>query len=197
MAGSIVSAVAAPLIGGAVSSIFGGGSNSNGSKAAAAADPVAGTRAGYQQQLQQLMTDPNAFQMSAEAQATESQGMDAMSAKMAARGLSNSGAEKTALTQYATTAAGNEYQQQISDLMTLGGYQSASPAAAAQAITQGSSTTDNALGTLGSTVGNAVTGTSAFKSFANSLSPASGAASISSGTVDSAAALSDMATWDF
>lgn len=76
MAGSIFSAVAAPLIGGAVSSIFGGGSsgNSGAKTAASAADPFAGQRPQYQQQLSDLMSNPGSFSETPMAQFTQAQG---------------------------------------------------------------------------------------------------------------------------
>ena len=163
MAGSIMAAVAAPLIGGAVSSIVGGGQNKGGGQAAAAADPFASQRGQYQQQLSQLMTDPNSFQMSSAAQFAERQGMQGEEAQMAARGLSNSGAEKAALTQYATGFAGQQYQQQMSNLMTLSGATAGNTGAAANAIQQGTTANNQAISTFGNTVGNAVTNSNTFQ----------------------------------
>ena len=114
---SIMSAVAAPLIGGAVSSIFGGGSSGNkGSTAAAgAADPFSGQRPQYQQQLSNLMSNPGSFSETPQAQFTQAQGEQAVTRQMASRGISDSGAEKMGLEQYATGFAGQQYQQRTPD----------------------------------------------------------------------------------
>ena len=173
MAGSIIGAVAAPLIGGAVSSILGGGSSSKttgtggAQTAAAAADPFAAQRPQYQQQLSDLMSGKTPFQETAGAQALTQTGMDAESAQMAARGLSGSGAEKAALTKYATGIASQDYNSQMSNLMTLSGATSGSTGTAGTILGNQATADTNALSTFGNTVGTAVTGTNAFQSLIN------------------------------
>lgn len=169
MAGTILGAVAAPLIGGAVSSIFGGGSkpSSGASQGAAAADPFASQRPQYQQQLSDLMSGKTPFQETAGAKALTETGMNAESAQMAQRGLSNSGAEKAALTKYATGIASQDYNQQMGNLMTLSGAQSGSPGAAGGIIADSSQQQAQGLNTFGNTVGTAVAGSPTFQGWMN------------------------------
>lgn len=112
----------------------GGGASPGAQQAAGAADPFAPQRPQYQLMLQQLMTNPNAFRQSAEAQAITKQGLDSTAARMAARGLSSSGAEQAALTQQATTAAGQNYTTQMANLMQLAGAGQGSPGTAGQLL---------------------------------------------------------------
>lgn len=171
MAGTIFSAVAAPLIGGAVSSIFGGGGGGGGGggskstgqagaqAAAQTADPFASQRPQYQQMLSDLMSGKTPFQETAGAKALTQTGMDAESAQMAARGLSSSGAEKAALTKYATGIASQDYNAQISNLMNMSGTGAGSAGQAGQIMANQSASDTTALNTFGSTVGNAVVNT--------------------------------------
>lgn len=167
--GMIAGAVAAPLIGGLVTSAFGGGSSSHGASGgggpAQTADPFASQRPQYQDQLSKLMSDPNSFQMSSAAKFAEKEGMDATSAQWAARGLNGSGAMEVDLTKYATGFAGQQYQQQMSNLMTLSGATSGSPATAGQMQGQQQQQDSSALGTFGSTVGRAVVGSPGVQNF--------------------------------
>jgi hypothetical protein len=175
MAGTIIGAVAAPLIGGAVSSIFGGGSKSSSSgsgsgsgsggaaTAAAAADPFASQRPQYQQQLSDLMSGKTPFEETAGAKALTQTGLDAESAQMASHGLSGSGAEKAALTKYATGIASQDYNSQMSNLMQLSGAGSGASGTAGQILANQSSANDTALATFGNTVGTAIAGTPTFK----------------------------------
>ena len=149
-------------IGGAAVSVIGGALLSRGSSGAssspgaAAADPFASQRPQYQQLLQQLMTDPNAFTQSAQSQAVTKQGMNAIDANMAAKGLTNSGAQEQALTEYATQQAGQGYQQQMANLMTLSGATTSNPGQAGQILNSQQSAQTAALGTLGSAAGKAI-----------------------------------------
>lgn len=166
---SIIGAVAAPLIGGAISSLFGGSSSGNAGvqQAAGAADPFASQRPQYQQQLSDLMSGKTPFAETTGSQALTKTGMDAESAQMAARGLSGSGAEKAALTSYATGIAGQDYNAQMSNLMQLSGAGAGSTGTAGNILAGQSTANTNALGTFGSAVGNAVTGSSGFQNFVN------------------------------
>lgn len=155
MAGSIIGAVAAPLIGGAVSSMMGGGGGGS-QQAAAAADPFAAQRPQYQQQLSDLMSGKTPFEMTPGAQFAKQEGLDAVSAKMGARGQASSGAEKIELERYATGFAGQQYQQQMSNLMTLSGATSGAPGTAGGIMADKANADQNAISTFGSTFGNAV-----------------------------------------
>lgn len=99
-------------------------------RAAYAADPFAQQRPQYQQMLQKLMTDPGSFSQTPQSIATTKEGMDQMQAQMAQRGIAGSGAEKAALTKYATTAAGQDYNNQMARLMTLSGATGGAPGTA-------------------------------------------------------------------
>ena len=180
MAGTIISAVAAPLIGGAVSSIFGGGKSSGGGsqpsapgpgstgsagaeRAAALADPFASQRPQYQQQLSDLMSGKTPYEQTAGAQFAEQQGIDAVTAHNRSTGHANSGNEEMDIAKYATGVAGQGYQQQMSNLMTLSGATTGAPGAAGGFVAGQSTSDTNALNTFGSTVGNAVMGSDTVK----------------------------------
>lgn len=147
--------------------------NSSAQAAAATANPFQSQYAGYQQQLQGLMTNPNSFQQSAESQALTQQGMQQTNAQMGVSGLFNSGAQEAALTNLATTNAGTNYNQQISQLMQLSGANTSSPATAGQILqNQNTANTKSAAATgsaVGSLVGSALGGgaTSGLNSLVN------------------------------
>ena len=147
--------------------------NSSAQAAAATANPFQSQYAGYQQQLQGLMTNPNSFQQSAESQALTQQGMAQTNAQMGASGLFNSGAQEAALTNLATTNAGTNYNQQVSTLEQLSGANTSSPATAGQILqNQNAANTKSAAATgsaVGSLVGSALGGgaTSGLNSLVN------------------------------
>ena len=180
MAGSIIGAVAAPLIGGAVSSLFGGGGGSKTSgnggaqTAAAAADPFAAQRPQYQQQLSDLMSGKTPFEETAGAKAITETGLQATGATMASQHLHGSGAEAAALTKYATGIAAQDYNSQISNLMTMSGATGGNQGQAGQILAGNSSSNTAGLNTFGSTVGNAVTNTDTFKGWMNGTSGGGG-----------------------
>lgn len=167
MAGSILGAVAAPLIGSAVSGLFGGsrggGQSGGAAQAAQVADPFASQRGQYQTQLSQLMSDPNSYQESAGAKDITKTAMDQESAQMASRGLSGSGAEAAALTKTAAGVASQDYNQQISNLMTMSGATSGNAGQAGQIVAAGNTADTNSANTFGGTVGKAITGTQGFQ----------------------------------
>jgi len=164
--GAVGGAVAGTLVSGLLTGGGGSSSGTSGQQAAqGAADPFASQRPQYQQQLAALMSNPNSFQMSAAAQATEKQGMDAESAAMASRGLSSSGNEKIGLEQYAQGFASNQYQQQIADLMTLSGASTGNPGMAGNIANGNVASNNQAIGTISSTLCNA--GASAFTNWLN------------------------------
>ena len=138
----VLPAVAPAMIG----SLLGGGSSGGG--AAAAADPFASQRPQYQQMLQQLMTNPSSFQQSAQSQATTQTGMSAIDASMAAKGLGNSGAEHSALTQFATQTAGQDYQSQMANLMQMSGAGAGSTGTAGNILAGQQQQSQQAIGTV-------------------------------------------------
>jgi hypothetical protein len=212
MAGTIFSAVAAPLIGGAVSSIFNSGSskssgssgggnspNSGGSdtqQAAAAADPFASQRGQYQQMLSQLMTNPNNTMTSGETFAMN-KGLDAVTAQMGARGLSGSSNQQTALIDYATGSAQQSRQQEISNLMTMSGATSGSPGTAGQVLGNQATSNQTAASTFGSSVGNAVVNTPTFQGWLNgsgSTSSGGNTSNYTGGNIDARGGYGDYST---
>ena len=178
MAGSLLGAIAAPVVSSVMGSVLGGGQtaggqvagtvaggmtaaalnngNANAQTAANTANPFGSQYAGYQQQLSSLMTDPGSFTMTPEAQAQLNQSMDATNAKMGAAGLTNSGAQEAALSGLATTAVGNNYQQQMSNLMQLSGANTSNPAAAGNILQQQNAIGEQNAGAAGAAVGQAV-----------------------------------------
>jgi hypothetical protein len=149
--------------------MFGGGGSKGGQQqAAAAADPFALQRPQYQQMLSDLMSGKTQFEETAGAKAQTQTGMDAESAQFASRGIGNSGAEKAALTKYATGIASQDYNSQISNLMGMAGAGQGNTGAAGQIMSNSATADQNALNTFGSTVGNAVVGTDTFKGWTGS-----------------------------
>lgn len=166
-------AVAAPLIGGVVSNLFGGGKASSGAQQAArVADPFASQRPQYQQMLSDLMSGKTPFAETAGAKALTETGMDATSAAMAQRGLTSSGAEKAALTKYATGIAGQDYNAQMGQLMAMSGVGAGAPGTAGGIMADSANASQTAMDTFGNTVGKAVTGTDTVQ---NWLDPMHGA----------------------
>lgn len=167
MAGTIIGAVAAPLVGGMVSSLFGGG-GSGGSgqrgaqQAAQAADPFGGQRGQYQQQLSNLMSGKTQYEMQPGAQFAMNQGLDAIGARNRAQGRGNSGGEQIDLAKYATGFAGQQYQQEISNLMAMSGVGSGAPGQAGQIMADQSASAANGLNTFAGGLGNAIVGSDAF-----------------------------------
>ena len=104
-----------------------------GSSAAQAADPFAGERGAYQQDLRSLMTgsfkptDPS-YQWRFD------QGMEGVNRGAAASGLLRSGNRLAALQDYGQGQASGEYANQFQRLSQLAGANVGSPAAASQAI---------------------------------------------------------------
>lgn len=141
------------LLGGLVTSALTGGKNSDATSAASAADPFSTQRAGYQAQLQKLMTDPSAFKQTAGQQAITQQGMDTATAKLSTMGLQGSGAQAAALTNIATTNAAQNYQQEIANLMQLSGVNAGSPASAGQILQNQNQANTQAAGTFGNYLG--------------------------------------------
>ena len=170
MAGSLIGAIAAPLIGGVVSSALGGGSQgttmaSNG--AAQAADPFASERPQYQKMLHDLMTNPDSFKQSANSQAVTRQGMSSLDANMASKGLANSGAGQAALAQYSTMQAGTDYNQQIANLMTMSGAGQGNLGAASNVLAGQQQSNDQAISTFSGLVGRTLGGSPGLQGMLN------------------------------
>lgn len=108
-----------------------------GREAGVMADPFASQRGQYQQQMQQLMTDPSSIEGTPGYQFRLGQGINAIDRSAAARGMLNSGNRLYDLENYAQGLASAEYDNQLNRLMTLSGATTGSPAAAGQALMQG------------------------------------------------------------
>ena len=108
-----------------------------GREAANVADPFASQRQQYQQQLQQLMTNPDSIQNTPGYQFRMDQGINAIDRAAAAKGMLGSGNRMYDLTNYAQGLASQEYDNQINRLMNLSGATTGSPAAAAQSMMEG------------------------------------------------------------
>lgn len=131
------SAIAAPLVSGAVSSIFGPdqapASSGGGSGGAAAADPFASQRPQYQAKLSAMMNggftpDDPSYKWRFD------QGMEAVNRGTAAKGGLLSGGRLLALEDYGSGLASTEYQRQFDRLAGLAGATSGSPGSAGQII---------------------------------------------------------------
>lgn len=174
--GSILTAVASPVIGGLVSDIFAPSSGSVagpgtvGGAAASAADPFAAQRPQYQQQLNAMMAPGAQFSSSDPSYAWRfSQGLQGVQRAQAAGGGAGSGAELAAITNYGQNLASTEYANQFSRLSQLAGANVGSPAAAGQII-QGAASQQQAGATaFGTQIASAVTPslTSAFNNWIN------------------------------
>ncbi len=137
-----------PGIGGALGSALGtaigGKAGGGGGGAQAAADPFAGQRGQYQQQLSQMMkgqftpSDPSyKWRMD--------QGLEGVNRGAGASGLLRSGNRLAELMNYGQNQASTEYQNQYARLSQLAGANIGSPAAAAQ-IAQSNAAGSSAYG---------------------------------------------------
>lgn len=127
-------------------------------------DPFSPYRAGYAQQLQQLMANPSSVANTPGYQFGMDQGTQALMRSSAAGGYTGSGNEGIALTKFGQDYASQQYMAQIAQLAGLSGA-NINPASAAnlqfQGATAGLNLQGNALNTLGygaSQIGNAVGG---------------------------------------
>ena len=136
--------------------------------AAQTADPFASQRPQYQQQLQQLMQNPNSVTNTPGYNFQMQQGTDAVARQQAAMGGAGSGAEQAALTQYGQGLASNQYQQQFNNLSTLSGANVGSPGAAGQLQQQQNQQNQQSIGQFTNTLGAA-----AGPAISNWLNPAS------------------------
>jgi hypothetical protein len=105
-------------------------------KAAEAADPFAGQRAGYQTQLQQLMANPNSITQTEAYKFRYNQGVEAIKRNSARAGYSGSGNIDVALADYGQGLASQMYNEEVNRLMQLSGANSGSPAEASNAYSQ-------------------------------------------------------------
>lgn len=180
-ASALFSAVAAPLIGGVVSSVFapsspapgavtpGTAGSTSAQGAAAVADPFAAQRPQYQAQLNQMMQPGAQFNASDPSYAFRfNQGLDALQRTQAASGQTGSGAALLAAQQYGQGSASQEYQNQFNRLSQLAGVGAGSPGAAGQILNQAGQTQQAGATAAGNLLGNAaVAGWDAYKGAQN------------------------------
>jgi hypothetical protein len=155
MVWAAIGSAAVSVVGGALLNGGGGGGGGN-PGAAQAADPFASQRAQYQPMLQNLVMNPSSVANTPGYQFNMQQGLNAVQAGSAAKGLGTSGANDTAKMQYAQGLAANTYQQDFNELALLSGATTGNQAAAASAITTGNNNINNALGTIGGAVGKGI-----------------------------------------
>lgn len=154
--------LAAPIIGNAVGGPLGGvlggliggsagGGGSSPSGAAGIADPFAGQRPQYQQQLNSLMT--GSFKPTDPSYKWRfDQGLEALNRTMGASGLLHSGNLLAALSDYGQNQASTEYSNQFQRLAQLSGANIGSPAVAAQMQGQQNAGTQAFLNQAGSAI---------------------------------------------
>lgn len=144
--------VAASVAGAVVSSSL---NKPKGGSASQAADPFAGERYKYQQQLDDFMTGPfNADDPSYKWRMD--QGLEATQRSYAARGMTNSGNVLAALTEYGQNMASTEYSNQFNRLAQLAGANVGSPAAAGQILYNQQQQQSAGAGAIGNAVGGAI-----------------------------------------
>jgi len=120
---------------------FGGGSTGavgQSQIAAAAADPFASQRPGYQKQLFALMTDPNSFKTDPGYQFGKEQGLEAISrSSNALYGTGRTGSLAPELDKFATGYAEQAYDTRIAQLMAMAGVGAGSPGTAGALLSGG------------------------------------------------------------
>lgn len=179
-----IGGAAVSVIGGALLSNSGSGGSSAGSAIGGAvggamayspqqfqqmiqtADPFGAQRGQYQGQLSQLMANPNSVTNTPGYQFQMNQGTQAIDRNAAANGQLGSGNQGAALASFGQGLAGNEYQQQMSNLMQLSGANINGSATAANLMSQqqqqqmqgGANIGSSVGGALGGALGNYMTG---------------------------------------
>lgn len=114
-------------------------------KAVAMADPFAGSRNLANQQLQNLMRDPNAITQDPSYQFAVQQGGQVLDRSLAARHMSVSGGALQELTQWGQGLASQQYNQRLQTLANMAS-QGASPTAAADAELKGTQYSQGLMG---------------------------------------------------
>ena len=148
VAGAVVGAVANAAL--APSPSSGGGSGA----AATAADPFAAQRPQYQDKLNTIMN--GTFSPSDPSYSWRfSQGLEGVNRTEASQGLTNSGNQLAAISDYGQNQASTEYANQYSRLAQLSGANVGSPAAAGQIIAGQNQQQQQGATAFGSTLGNA------------------------------------------
>jgi hypothetical protein len=109
---------------------------------AGAADPFGKYRGGFAQQLQALMANPSSVTKTPGYQAGMDAAQQSLTRNLASQGLTGSGTAAEALTKFGAEYQGQQYQQQIQNLMGLSGANIAGAGTAAQ-ITAGGMNTQN------------------------------------------------------
>lgn len=149
-------AVAAPVVGGLVSSLLAPGQGQN-AAAAGAADPFASQRGQYQQQLQGMMAPGAQFNAQDPSYKWRlDQGAGAMAAQQAATGGGVSGRAMLDAQTYGQGMASQEYQNQFARLAKLAGADAGSPAAAGQIMQQQNTAQQTAANSAGGVAGGLV-----------------------------------------
>lgn len=151
VAGAVVGGVASAAVGSALGGGGGGASN-----AAGAADPFAGQRGQYQDQLSKLMKDPSSITSDPGYQFQLQQGLAAVNGSMAAGGFLNSGNRATALEKYGQDYASTQLQNKELFLAQLAGANVGSPGTAGQILQNQNQLNQQSAGVVASQVGGAV-----------------------------------------
>jgi hypothetical protein len=149
-------AIAAPVVGGLVSSLL-SPSGQQQSAAPAAADPFAAQRPQYQTQLNDMMKPGAQFNAQDPSYKWRlDQGAGAMAAQQAATGGGVSGRAMLDAQTYGQGMASQEYQNQFTRLSKLAGVDAGSPAAAGQILQQQNQNQQQAATATGGMVGGLV-----------------------------------------
>ena len=108
-------------------------------QAAALADPFAAQRAGYQDQLRGLLSDPSSFKTDPGYQFALSQGQDAIKGNAGALygGTAGLGGLNPELAKFTEGYAAQNYDNRINQLMQMSGANTGSPATAGQILAGG------------------------------------------------------------
>jgi hypothetical protein len=109
------------------------------------ADPFRKERAGYQDQLRGLLTDPSSFKVDAGTQYSIDQGNDAITRAANAQGVSRGGSVVSDIGKNVTGQSQAAYSNRINQLLAASGATTGSPAAAALAVQQGQQAGDKDL----------------------------------------------------
>lgn len=131
-----------------IGNVLTGGSNQNAQAGAAAADPFAGQRGQYQDQLSALMKDPSSVTKTPGYEFNFDQGLQGLQRQEAAAGNLNSGTADIGAVQYGENYAMNTFSQYEQMLSHLAGADIGSPGTSGQLITAGANAASSAGGGL-------------------------------------------------
>lgn len=153
MAWAAVAGAAVATVGSYALSSSSGGGGGGASGAAGAADPFAGQRAQYQQQLSDLMKNPSSITSDPGYQFQLKSGLDAVNGAMASAGYLNSGNRMTALQQEGQNFASTSLQNKELFLAQLAGANVGSPGEAGSILQQQNALNQQAAGVAGNVLG--------------------------------------------